>query len=83
MKIKGKMSKGAEVDVKRFYMPGIVIEDVCSLCTANIELDLADDYLSHPNVGETPVFLYCHNCDHNWEKTVILEVKLKVPEEIK
>lgn len=80
-KIKG-FFKG-ELDVKRFYLPGIVIEDNCSECNKLVKFDGENDYLSYPNMDELQmIHMYCEDCNHDWSLPVKLEVKVSLTEKI-
>lgn len=53
-------------EVKRFYMPGIVLKGTCPTCGKELERDLGSDYLSY---GETKTTLTCEpdDDDPGWE----------------
>lgn len=61
--VKGEM-KGF-LDVKRFYMEGVIIEHKCEKCGNLIEKDLGHDYFSEPKINEIfEDYLFCSNCNH-------------------
>jgi len=77
-KIEGTV-EGASIDVKRFYLPGVVIKDVCPKCGAPWEHDFGSRYLSYPTVGaRVNAGGYCQECDHEWEVMVVLKVSVEL-----
>jgi len=65
---------------KRTYVPGVVLKDTCPKCKTPWEMDLADQYLSHPIVGKPHnVGGYCHNedCGHEWPVMVIVRLTIE------
>ena len=64
---------------KRFYIPGIFIEDNCPNCGELNKTDLSDSYLSYPEVN-TPYTeeFCCYNCECPWEVKVIVRVSLEL-----
>lgn len=70
--------KPFEIDCKRFYMPGTTISDICPKCGHEQENDLGDQYLGHPTANGVDKYgFYCHKCEHEWSKKVILRVVLE------
>lgn len=75
---------GMEVDVKRFYVPGVTVFSTCPECGYEVERDLSHEYLSHPVVGEPEaVYFYCEGGDREeshevaeWHEDVILGLTL-------
>jgi len=52
--------------IKRCYVD-ILLDFKCPECNSLISLDLSDNYLSHPIIGEVmDVGLYCHNCHYDF-----------------
>ncbi len=85
LKITGSIDKDA-LDIKRFYLNGLVLEDECPMCKSKVENDFGGEpgYLSYPTPGiPESVFLYCEDCDSEWERKVILEINLKLHGETK
>lgn len=75
--ITGKCS--GQIEVKRFYMPGIVIDAVCPNCNEMVVDDFAENYISFPEVGSPFIYgLYCRECEHEWEFKLQLDITLKV-----
>lgn len=67
-----------ELDVKRFYMPGVKIKCKCPACGAPWEMDMALDYLSYPSAGKpTNASGYCGKCEHEWPVMVIVRVTVE------
>ena len=80
--------KGAEIDVKRFYIPGVKVQSHCPTCGKKHIRDFDSDYLSHPVVGAPEcVHFYCEEdkpgggyCGTEWDVKVVLEIKVKLHE---
>jgi len=72
-----------EVDVKRFYLPGVSLEGKCPKCDGTVVEDFSrENYLSYPMANE--VFehgLYCEHCAHEWTVKLRLVLKLDLVEE--
>lgn len=80
MKIVGKAS--GEIDVKRFYIPGLEVQGNCPKCRAEFTRDFSTDYLSYPQIGEPKTLhLYCPECDHEWQRQMVLDISLKLIKE--
>jgi len=78
-KVIGEMS--GEADVKRFYMPGLKIEDECPDCKKTIHWDGERDYISYPVIGgDTSVNFnfYCDACNKNWNVKGSLSLTVKL-----
>jgi hypothetical protein len=66
-----------EIDVKRFYMSGVQVEDVCPKCGDTLTYDGEEQYVSNPTAGsEIDLHMYCEDCDHEWDIKVQLQVKI-------
>ncbi len=70
-----------EIEVKRFYIP-FTIHSNCPRCDRPHSVDLEDQYLSYPVVGE-PVEVYfgceegdCYDDGPEWEVKVIVSLDL-------
>lgn len=84
-KIKGKI-KG-EIDVKRFYLPGIIVESKCPKCEHLHEVNMSTQYLSHPVINEPETIgFYCEEdtitentyCDTDWEVKIKLSMEVEL-----
>ena len=78
-RVEGVMS--GDLDVKRFYLPGVVIHSQCPKCGAEYARDMADSYLSYPTAGEPFAYgCYCarEGCEHEWEMMMRIDVTLSV-----
>lgn len=81
--LKSKTSKSGigdpfELPVKRFYLPGNVIEETCK-CGGTAKLDLGRDYLSFPDVNEPyDVGMYCNRCDGFIIVKILLKLNLEL-----
>lgn len=63
----------AELDVKRFYLPGVTITDHCPSCRKLRHFDGDSEYISNPILNEPEaVTMYCEDCEENWEVDVVL-----------
>jgi hypothetical protein len=61
-----------EIDVKRFYMDAQI--PVTCKCGAELELDLSDQYLSYPVVGQTQGHgAYCEACGDDVEVNILIK----------
>lgn len=66
---------------KRFYIPGICVEDTCPVCGGTIQADLSSEYLSYPNANEEhDMGFYCYHdgTDKAEEEEAEWIVKVKV-----
>ncbi len=66
---------GFRLAIKRCYLPFKVTSE-CPSCGVDVTMDLLEDYLSFPNVGNpTPVNFYhvCKEKDVEWQAWVIVE----------
>lgn len=80
MKIKGRV-KATEVDVKRFYLPGVKLAGKCPKCDAAYEEDFADNYLGYPKANAPMDHgCYCNECSHEWDVSLVLSIMLTVAE---
>ena len=75
MKIIGKCTQ--VVEVKRFYLPGIVCSDICKKCNSEVKTDLSVCYLSYPTISAANVHFYCENCNNDWFCAAEMEVSLR------
>ena len=77
-KVKGKFD--GDIEVKRFYMPGIIVEDECSKCLEVVEWSGESDYISYPNTSDKNmhVHMYCQDCENEWEIPITLEITVKL-----
>jgi len=75
------------VDVKRFYLPGIVLESNCPRCGILHKKDMGKEYLSYPRISTpTKIYFYCENeyegpkkyCNTDWNIEVSLDISLKL-----
>jgi len=67
-----------EIQVKRFYLP-IQVEINCPSCQAKLTKDFDDDYLSYPTTNKKEaVYIYCDDCDGEFEFDVTLRLSLDV-----
>lgn len=70
-----------KIDVKRFYLPGIVAISNCPKCGKEHRQDLAKQYLCYPKAGQpTEIHFYCGDCtgndDTEWNEAVLLKIEL-------
>lgn len=64
-----------ELDIKRLYLPGVVLSAKCPKCGKKAKSDLGKDYLSYPSAN-VPIdhTMYCGKCDDGWTEEIILRV---------
>jgi hypothetical protein len=75
---------GVELDVKRLFLPGYVIETKCPECGKARELDLRKCYLSYPTSdGVTKLYVCCEGCYAEFYVPVVLRLSLELAEEPK
>jgi len=53
--------KSIELNVKRLYLPGVVLKQKCKKCGKELTMDLSVEYLSYPCTNEP--FAVCFGCD--------------------
>jgi len=63
---------------KRCYMP-FVVKWTCDGCGKACELDLTEDYVSHPRFGPhgDDLTLWCEGCDHEGEIQVVYGMTMR------
>lgn len=69
-----------ECGEKRFYMPGIAVEEECPNCERPMVIDYKHEYLMYPMFNEPiKVSLYCgkDDCDGETEVTVMLRLVME------
>lgn len=70
--------KSFDVEVKRFYVPGLKFMDDCPKCNKGVVMDLARDYLSYPSFNEpNAIRFYCQDCDAEWSRDILLELTVR------
>ena len=80
MFIQNELEKGDKLDVKRLRLPGIVLKCNCPNCGKNADIDLSQDSLCEPSIdSETVIYFYCPHCEHEWQHSIILSVKVSLP----
>ena len=63
------------IDVKRFYLPGVEVEDDCPKCGSIWTFNV--DYVSYPTAGDNiDLHAYCQNCENEWSVRVQLQVTI-------
>lgn len=76
-KIQGNMI--GEIDVKRFYLPGIELHAECHGCGEVLETDFDIEYLGYPPVGKPFKHeMWCEHCDVETTVMLKLNVQLRV-----
>lgn len=79
-KIKGKVGE-FEMDVKRFYVPGVKIEGKCPACKGKVVNDLGQNYIGYPLVNQDFYeTMYCSECNEEWKVIIRLNVTLELVE---
>jgi hypothetical protein len=79
--VEGFVKPGTEIDVKRFYLPGVTLRATCPKCNHPWVHDMAHHYLSYP-VANVPFEdnAYCPECEHEWTFRLRLNLSLGVVE---
>lgn len=76
--IKGNIPKG-EIDVKKFILDDVYIEDVCPKCGNMCSMDLGINYLSHPKMNDKDYYtVYCDKCDHDWDIPIKVNLNIQL-----
>jgi hypothetical protein len=81
MKKEIQIEDGTEIGVKRFYMPGVVLNFDCKKCGHKMENDYNSDYLSYPEIGEQTIMFYCDECDSEHELTINFKISIEYNED--
>ncbi len=73
-----------DLDVKRFYIPGTVLNSTCPQCGEKCAKDLGDQYLSYPAANKKIDVTFCHEVEkdgkwdtHEWDVRVIVRVTVE------
>lgn len=79
--MKYKMTEGKKTEVKRFYVPGVILPSICPGCGERVEKDLGKRYLDYPVTGVNLLYFY-HECDDEedceWEVPFKFEISIEV-----
>jgi len=77
--VTGSPADGCSIDVKRFYVPGVVVTADCPACNKTYTQDLSTDYLSYPVIGAPEdVTFWCDNCNADWTDKIVLKLSVEV-----
>lgn len=66
---------------KRFYLPGVKVEDECPDCKKTVKWDGDTNYLSYPILGDdakVDFHFYCGECDKEWEIGGSISITIKL-----
>lgn len=73
-----------EIEVKRFYIPGVTVYSTCPNCMKEHKFDFDNEYISYPVVNAPEkVHFYCTDCDEagedvfEWTEELILRMTLE------
>jgi hypothetical protein len=69
---------GSVIDVKRFYLPGVTVEDDCPSCGKIWTWDGDNEYLSYPIMGDKVDLYAACECGANWDIKITLGVKISL-----
>jgi len=78
-KVIGEISGQSEE--KRFYLPGLKVEDECPNCKKLHTWDGDHDYISYPIFGDkasVDFHFYCEDCDKNWDVKGSIGITIKL-----
>lgn len=78
-----------ELDIKRLYLPGIIVKSACPKCGIRQEQDLDENYISSPTLGEVEeIYFSCDRevkdgkyCEGEWSVPIVLELKVRLATE--
>jgi hypothetical protein len=75
----GEIQTG-ELDIKRLYLPGLVIRDTCPNCGKECSNDLGEVSTSYPVINAPTTYtLYCGDgCEHEWEIPIVIDMKIRL-----
>lgn len=69
-----------KMDLKRFYMGGVTLQDKCPKC--GVLHEDVDPMINYPVMNQPfQMHMYCDECEHEWSVTVQLTVSLALVEE--
>lgn len=84
-----KISKSSDIslsmDVKRFYIPGIILSSTCPHCSKIFEKNMEEHYLSYPEANvpidvhfyhETEEDAEGNSSSHEWSEKIILSISI-------
>lgn len=72
------VSDGTQLEIKRLYLPGVILESTCPNCGQIVEMDLGVDYLSYPYVGSDTLYFYHSECDNKDDDEIGCEWKVEI-----
>jgi hypothetical protein len=72
-----------ELEIKRLYVPGVVLSGTCPKCEKVNNVDLGNQYLSYPKVDEPHDYgFYCEGCGHEWNRKIMVTLKVELLPEV-
>lgn len=72
-----KNEGSVELKIKRCYLP-FKISDTCPHCGNEDSVDLEENYLSNPTLGEPIGFFFCcSECEYEWIKNIVVDITIK------
>lgn len=75
--IKGKVDY-SQLDIKRFYLPNLVLETTCPHCKSEIKVDLADNYpYQFKEDGSCQISFNCKSCEESVDKNMKLSISIE------
>lgn len=78
VRIEGPVEKGAELNVKRFYLPGVIVRSPCPKCQVSCSRHLGDNYLSYPRIGfPYNVGMYCDVCGDKFVVQIVVKITVE------
>ena len=69
-----------DLDIKRFYIPGCKIVDICPKCGVEVVRDLGDDpAIYYPKIDDwNEENMYCDECEHEWDFKIKIGINLEI-----
>lgn len=77
-KIEGDCLISCDIGVKRFYMPGVVIKDVCVKCGEEVAVDLGVTCIYYPSLNNPTDVGFSCSAEHEWSVPVMICASIKV-----
>lgn len=67
-----------DLDIKRFYLPGMILEETCPHCSYQNQISLSDHYpYGFESDGSCQLSFLCQSCEEAIDLSMKLEITLK------
>ena len=75
--VSNTMNQKGSLNIKRCYLPGIIVEDDCPKCGIKWTFNGTNDYVSNPVIGDNiDLHAYCKDCNNEWSVQIQLQVTI-------